>query len=353
MTAILRRRVRHPVAAVAAWSSGVACAAPWLLEPPLWVRVVAGLLTALTCWLALRLPGAAVAVLRDVVRGRARPWRVAVPVVLLLALASCTGARPPIPAASGDAGPPASAVADVYGALRVRVGLQTAGTDAGRARLAVERLVEAGGTRRSTVLVAVPTGSGWVDESAVAALERLTGGDLATVTVEYARHPSWVEYLLDEERAGRSAVGVLRAVRSRLAAIPAGRRPRLLVFGESLGATAAARAVRELGPVDGCLLAGRPGSADAPAVPGCVDVRNGDDPIPWWRPRLLVAPPAGLPWLPVATFWQITGSMLASLDQGPGHGHRYGSALGSAWAGLIQSTRSSAAPTTVSVSRPW
>jgi uncharacterized membrane protein len=216
----------------------------------------------------------------------------------------------------------------------VRVPLGAATTDAGRARIAVEELVRAGGLARSAVLVAVPTGSGWIDSAAVAQLERGTAGDVATVTVQYAARPSWVEYLVGRGSATRSATAVLRAVRAELATLPPGTRPRLLVFGESLGATAAAEAVHRLGPVDGCLLAGRPGSADGPAVPGCVDVRNDDDPIPWWRPGLLVAPRRGLPWLPVATFWQVTGSLVAALDRPDGHGHRYGSGLAPEWAQL-------------------
>ena len=222
------------------------------------------------------------------------------------------------------------------GPLRVAVPLSAAATDAGRARVAVRELVRGGGLARSTVLVAVPTGSGWVDGPAVRQVERLTGGDVATVTVQYASRPSWVEYLTGQGRATRSAVAVLAAVRAELATVPAARRPRLLVFGESLGATAAAAAVRSGEPVDGCLLAGRPGSADEPTVPGCLDVRNDDDPIPWWRPGLLVSPRPGLPWLPVATFWQVTGSLVAALDQPAGHGHRYGANLASAWTTLLR-----------------
>jgi uncharacterized membrane protein len=350
----MRRRVRRPVAAIAAWSTGLSCAVtPWLLEPPPWVRLLASLLAAATAWAVVRALGGLAAAGCAVLRGEGRPVRLTASLALLLAVSGCGGAAPSVARAAVPTFVSAAAVAaPATGPVRVQVPLAAAATDAGRARVAVEELVRAGGLARSTVLVAVPTGSGWLDWSGVAALERLTRGDVATVTVQYAARPSWVEYLLDRGRATRSATAVLSAVRAELATLPAQRRPRLLVFGESLGATAAAEAVRQVGPVDGCLLAGLPGSADEPRVPGCTEVRNDDDPIPWWRAELLVAPRAGLPWLPIATFWQVTGAMVVSLDQSPGHGHRYGAALGPAWAGLVQSTRSSAAPTTVSVSRP-
>nr|WP_281371423.1 alpha/beta-hydrolase family protein [Petropleomorpha daqingensis] len=197
------------------------------------------------------------------------------------------------------------------------------------------QLAESNGLARSTILVAIPTGSGWVDEGAVSSLSRLTGGDLAVVSVPYAHHPSWVEFLLGTGRATRSATAVLRAVRDEVSALPVARRPRVLIFGESLGATAAAAAVQEVGGVDGCLLVGRPGSAGGDPVPGCTDVRNDDDPIPWWRPGALVSPRAGLPWLPGVTFWQLTGGMVTSLDQPLGHGHRYGTTLADDWAQLL------------------
>jgi uncharacterized membrane protein len=277
---------------------------PWLLEPPLWVRLVATALAGLSAWGATRAVGGLFALVRGVLRGRARSPRLAIGLAAVLVLAGCA-----VPAAASRA-------------------------DDG-ARTAVAEWVRAGGLARSTVLVAVPTGSGWVDEGAVASLEEVTGGDVATIAVPYAHHPSWVEYLLGSDRATRSATAVLRAVRTEVDALPADRRPRVLIFGESLGATAAAAAVQAVGGVDGCLLVGRPGSAGGEPVPGCTDVRNDDDPIPWWRPGLLVSPRAGLPWLPGVTFWQMTGGLVTSLDQPLGHGHRYGETLADDWARLL------------------
>jgi hypothetical protein len=334
---LLRHRLRHPVAAVAGWATAVSCACtPWLLEPPLWVRFLAALVAGLTTWAAVRALGALAGLVRGVLRGEAPRVRFAAGLALLLAVGGWSAA----PAGASEA-PPVVAVSGVVptgsgaGPLSVRVPLDAADTDAARARVAVTELVRGGGLARSTVLVAVPTGSGWVDEGAVRGLETVTGGDVAMVTVQYAARPSWVEYLRGQGAATRSAVAVLAAVRAQLATVPPDRRPRLLVFGESLGATAAAAALQATGPVDGCLLVGRPGSADEKPVRGCLEVRNDDDPIPWWRPGLLVAPRPGLPWLPVATFWQVTGSLVSALDQPDGHGHRYGARLASSWTTLL------------------
>jgi uncharacterized membrane protein len=70
---------------------------------------------------------------------------------------------------------------------------------------------------------------------------------------------------------------------------------------------------------------------------GFAGVRNDDDPIPWWRPGLLVSPRAGPSWLPGGTFWQLTGGMVTSLDQprSHGHGHRYGASLADDWSGQL------------------
>ncbi len=335
-----RRRTRIRGTPVVTWSAALTCVGtPWLLPPPPAVRLAAGLLAALTAWLAVRAARALAVLAGDLLRGRAPRARPAVAAVLLL-LAGCGTGTPAGGGgvATAGAADAASVTAGEGGALRVRVDLHAAATDAERARAAVRGLEDAGGLTRSTVVVAVPTGSGWVDEAAVAAVEDLTRGDVVTVTVEYADRPSWAEYLLGGSRATRSAVAVLAAVRERLALVPAEARPRLLVFGESLGAGALAAALPPAGPVDGCLLAGRPGSGGEPPVPGCTEVRNPDDPVVWWGPDLVVAPREGLPWLPVSTFWQVTGALPAAMDQPAGHGHRYGRTLAPAWAELLGTT---------------
>ena len=78
------------------------------------------------------------------------------------------------------------------------------------------------------------TGSGWGDPSAVDSLEYLTGGDVATVSMQYSYLPSWLSYLVDQKRAREAGRELFDAVYDRWSKLPADDRPRLLVVGESL-----------------------------------------------------------------------------------------------------------------------
>ena len=218
--------------------------------------------------------------------------------------------------------------------VRAYVGLRSARNTGQQVKLAVAELERDGALARSTILVVVPTGSGWVDPAAVAALEYLSAGNLATVAVQYAERPSWLEYLLDRGEAAGSASALIFALRQQVDRIPAKHRPQLLVYGESLGALGA-RAGTAL--ADHSLLVGPPGGAgSAPAQPRTTALLHADDPIGWWSARLLIQRPAGWlgPWLPVVSFWQVTGNLVTALDAPAGHGHRYGAELVDAWHSL-------------------
>lgn len=215
--------------------------------------------------------------------------------------------------------------------VRAYVGLAGAPTPARRAELAVAELNRSGGFARSTILVVIPTGSGWVDPAAVRSLELLTRGDLSTVVVQYADQPSWLEYLAHPDRATPAAQALTTALREQLDQIPAAHRPRLLIFGESLGAVAA-RSVQ--GTAERALLVGRPGGSGAVASDARVTaVAHFDDPVGWWSPELAVRRPDGWPgiWLPIITFWQVSGSLPGAVDAPIGHGHHYGVELVDAW----------------------
>lgn len=214
--------------------------------------------------------------------------------------------------------------------VRVYIGLTAAPTPEERAALAVAELERVGGLRRSAVLVAVPTGSGWVNPAAVRAGETLTRGDLATVVVQYAERPSWQEYLFGSGAAERNACALVVALRERIARLPASERPQLLVYGESLGAIAAAT-VRDY--ADAIVVAGTPAAAWEAPLAGVTAVLHDDDPVGWFSPRLLVARPTGWSgaWMPVVSFWLTAASLLSALDVPPGRGHRYGPELVEAW----------------------
>ena len=119
--------------------------------------------------------------------------------------------------------------------IRAYAGLDSAATAEQRARLAVEDLARAGGIGRRTLVVITTTGSGWVDPGAVDSVEYMTGGDSATVSMQYSYLPSWMSYLVDQERAREAGRALFDAVYDRWSRLPMENRPRLVVVGESLG----------------------------------------------------------------------------------------------------------------------
>jgi uncharacterized membrane protein len=105
----------------------------------------------------------------------------------------------------------------------------------GRAELALAELDRTGAFDRSHLLLVSPTGTGWVDQTLIEAAEFLTRGDIATCCIQYARYPSFLS--VQKVALGRGQFRLLLwGVSQRLAGLPPERRPRVLVFGESMGA---------------------------------------------------------------------------------------------------------------------
>ena len=124
---------------------------------------------------------------------------------------------------------------DVKAPIRVYVGLGSADTEEGRVALVLDELERTGAFERSWLLVDSPTGTGYVNYAAVNALEVLARGDCAAVAMQYAARPSVLS--LDRVKEGRRQSRLLLdALHARLEQIPEDRRPRLVLFGESLGA---------------------------------------------------------------------------------------------------------------------
>ena len=119
--------------------------------------------------------------------------------------------------------------------MRAFAGLASAPTEDARVDLVMEDLERLGAFERSVLCVASPTGSGYVNYVAVETLEYLTRGDCATVALQYSLRPSFLS--LDRVAMGREQNRALfHALSWRLRAMPEDRRPRLVGFGESLGA---------------------------------------------------------------------------------------------------------------------
>jgi uncharacterized membrane protein len=119
--------------------------------------------------------------------------------------------------------------------IRVYVGLASAPTEAERVALAIAELERTGAFDRSLLMVISPTGTGYVNYVAVESAAYLSRGDMASVTMQYSLRPSPLS--LDRVAEGRHHYRMLiDAIRNALAERPPEKRPRVVLFGESLGA---------------------------------------------------------------------------------------------------------------------
>ena len=181
---------------------------------------------------------------------------------------------------------------------------------------------------------------------------------------------------------------------ARIQAIPPGQpRPKMLVFGESLGSQGSEAAFSSLADVrantDGVLWVGPPNTNRlwsqlvARRDPGSPEIRptysdglvvrftSGDatrtvsstpptpwiaphvlylqhpsDPVVWWSPNLLWSRPdwlveprgndvlGAMSWYPVVTFWQVSIDLMNAVGVPPGHGHVYQGEILDGWASV-------------------
>jgi uncharacterized membrane protein len=137
----------------------------------------------------------------------------------------------------------------------------------GRAELALQELERTGAFDRDYLLLVSPTGTGWVDHTMIEAVELLTRGNVATCCIQYGRFPSFLS--LQKVSLGRRQFRLLLyGIAARLAERPPEKRPKVLVFGESLGAWASSDVVMYQGiggfdhyGIDRALWIGLPGLA--------------------------------------------------------------------------------------------
>jgi uncharacterized membrane protein len=122
--------------------------------------------------------------------------------------------------------------------IRVFVGYESAPSPNSRAYLAMEELERFGAFERPYIVVYSATGSGYVNYVAAESVEFMTGGNVAGVCVQYSVRPSF----LSLDRVGtawETTLALLTALAWKVRSMPADRRPRILLFGESLGSQAA------------------------------------------------------------------------------------------------------------------
>ncbi len=274
--------------------------------------------------------------------------------------------------------------------IRVYAGIESGNAEA-RGELAVRDLVNMGAFDRELLAVGTTTGTGWVDEHAVDPLEYMYNGDTAIVATQYSYLPSWLSFLVDKDKAAEAGIELFEAVYSEWLTLPRDERPKLVVFGESLGSFGAESAFSGLHDIrnrtDAALFIGPPNSntlwgrfvedrdAGSPEIlpiykegeflrfaglpedvenpdtewarPRTLYMQHASDPIVWWAPELIFNEPdwlteergrdvlSTLNWIPLVTFLQISADMMSSTGYPAGHGHWYGENQVDAWASII------------------
>lgn len=169
--------------------------------------------------------------------------------------------------------------------IRVYVGLNAAPTPEKRAAMALAELERVGGFERKVLVVAMPTGSGWLDPGAMDTLDYITRGDVATVAVQYSYLPSPVSVAVDPTHGIAEAQALFDLVYRRWTAMPKDSRPRLYLHGLSLGAFLSQETLPLLDVLgdmpNGAMWAGSPFLSDFWRM--VVDRRQGGSPA--WRPE--------------------------------------------------------------------
>jgi uncharacterized membrane protein len=275
--------------------------------------------------------------------------------------------------------------------IRAYAGLNSADGMRATAELAARELQRTGGLQRAVIAVAFTTGTGWINEAEADALEYMYNGNTAIVSMQYSFLPSWLSFLVDKENARRAGQALFEAVDKLVKQLPEAQRPKLVVFGESLGSFGGEAPFMSLNNIlartDGALFSGptfnntvwtqltatrdrgspewlpiynagqnvrfvaRPSDLERPSEPWgrprVVYLQHASDPIAWWTPDLLFKSPAWLrekrgydvlpqtQWIPVVTFLQVSADMAVAVDVPDGHGHHYVADVANGWADVL------------------
>ncbi|HEX7824412.1 MAG TPA: alpha/beta hydrolase, partial [Mycobacterium sp.] len=297
-------------------------------------------------------------------------------------------------------GPDLDALARVNGRpakepIRVYAGLQTADTDAARTDVIVRELERTGAFDRKLLVIIPTTGTGWVNPVAARSIETMYNGDTALVALQYSYLPSWISFLGDRDKSIESSRILINTIHDRWLKLPSDKRPKLVLYGESLGSYGGQGAFPWLPDIarmdfSAVLWVGPPHESslwsglvlrrdpDTPEVQPRYDngrtvrfsqatdssdiakiadppwegtrvlfLQHASDPIIWWSPKLLFSQPewlaeppgadrtASMRWYPIISFWQVGADMTNALSVPGGHGHNYGDSVLDGWAAVV------------------
>ncbi|MCA8882141.1 MAG: alpha/beta-hydrolase family protein [Rhodobacteraceae bacterium] len=280
-------------------------------------------------------------------------------------------------------GPDAKAISAFTGKpaldpVRVYVGRANRDTPEERAALALDELKRLGAFDRKILVVASPTGTGWMDPGSHDPLEYMHNGDIATVAVQYSYMQSPFALVFETRTGLDQATATIATIYDYWITLPKDRRPRLYIHGLSLGAWSSMYATTLFqlvnDPIDGAFWAGPPFPSDFwnrvqrtrnPGSPwvlpkigdgsliryasrtedGSTGADWGDmrivflqypsdaivffDPLSLWRQPIWMREPAGdgvspyLRFMPIVTQFQLALDMAISTAAPAGYGHSY------------------------------
>lgn len=146
--------------------------------------------------------------------------------------------------------------------IRVYAGLNVANTTKQRAERALDELKRQNGFDRSILVIITPTGTGWVDPAAMDGLEYLHDGNVASIAMQYSYLNSPLSLLFQPEYGAEASRDLFTTVYNHWKTLPKDKRPRLYLYGLSLGAMNSEKSIslfELLGdPINGALWSGPP-----------------------------------------------------------------------------------------------
>lgn len=273
--------------------------------------------------------------------------------------------------------------------IRIYSGVNSANDVRQRAKLVVDEMKRTKAFERKILVVTIPTGTGWVNPQTVDALEYMYAGDTAIVAQQYSYLPSWISFLIDKQKAQDTGKALFDTVYAEWSKLPADERPKLIVYGLSLGAFGGQSSFS--GPssmvnaVDGALWQGAPGDTELwkeitrrrdkgtpewqPVIDNGKEIRfasqnddlvknsggenarvvymqHGSDPIVWFNFDLPLHKPEWVSekrapdvmpntiWIPFVTFFQIAADQVVGMNVPHEFGHNYETTVADAWAAV-------------------